>query len=428
MLGLYRALTIIGLPLIVFHLKRRAAQGLEDPARWNERRGQSDKLRPEGPLIWVHAASVGEAVSVLPLIARLRRDRPHLSVMLTTGTVTSAQLCADSLPDGAFHQYFPVDRPAWVRRFLDHWRPDAILWVESDFWPNALAEIRRRKIPTALVNARLSERSFQRWKKFPAAAKQILSSFQTCLAPDADQAKRLDVLNAGRIEITGNLKDAAVPLAADADELKWLKALIGDRPVWHAASTHPGEEAIARDVHIALKKDFPDLLTIVTPRHPNRGAEVAKLLSAGDLKVARRSLRHAIRAETDIYLADTMAEMGLLYRLSTIVFVGGSLTPHGGQNLREPAKLHSAVLHGPYVSNFTSVAAQLTAAGAARLVADGEALRMAVSALLSEPAAADAMAQAASQAVDQSESVLDAVAAALDPVLSHLDDAGDAPA
>lgn len=422
MLGLYRALTIIGAPLIILHLKRRAAQGLEDPARQNERRGLTGQPRPAAPLIWSHAASVGEAVSVLPLIERLLRDHPGIRVLLTTGTVTSANLCAQSLPEHAFHQYLPVDRPAWVRRFLDHWQPDAVLWLESDFWPNALAEIRRRKIPAALVNARISERSYRRWKRFPADARQVLSSFRVCLAPDAEQAEQLEKLQAGPIEITGNLKDAAAPLLADDEELKRLQAAIGWRPVWHAASTHRGEEIIAGLVHAALKKDFPGLLTIVTPRHPGRGAEVARALRGQGLKVARRSQDQEISGDTDIYVADTMAEMGLMYRLSTVVFVGGSLVPHGGQNLREPAKLHCAVLHGPHISNFLAVAAQLTAVGAARLVVDAEALRMAVNALLSEPAAADAMAEAASLAVDQSERVLDAVVAALAPVLDKLAD------
>jgi len=428
MLGLYRILTTVGLPVIAYQLRRRAALGLEDAGRRNERRGLTDKPRPEGPLVWTHAASVGEAVSVLPLIERLLHDRPEISVLLTTGTVTSANLCAEALPARAFHQYLPVDRPAWVRRFLDYWRPDAVVWVESDFWPNALQEIRTRDIPAALVNARMSARSYKRWQKFPADAKRVLSSFRVCLAPDEDQAAQLRVLGAGHVDITGNLKDAAAPLNADATELERLKALIGARPVWHAASTHPGEEDIAGEVHAALKAAFPDLLTIITPRHPTRGSGVAKALRTHGLTVAQRSLGQDIAADSDIYVADTMGELGLMYRLSTVVFVGGSLVPHGGQNLREPAKLHCAVLHGPHIFNFLNVAAQLTAVGAARLVADAEALRLAVNALLAEPAAADAMAEAASLAVDQSQSVLDAAATALEPVLKHLDDDVQTPA
>jgi len=427
MLGLYRALTVIGGPIILMQLMRRAAQGLEDPARKNERRGLSDRPRPPGPLIWSHAASVGEAVSVLPLIDRLLQDHPDASVLLTTGTVTSARLCAERLPERAFHQYVPVDRPAWVRRFLDHWHPDAILWVESEFWPNALQEIRKRRIPAALVNARMSDRSFRRWKKFPGDAQNVMSSFQTCLAPDADQAERLKNFHARRIEITGNLKDAATPLTANDDDLAQLQGMIGARPVWHAASTHDGEEQIAGEVHKELKSRFPDLLTVITPRHPDRGEAIARFLNTTNLKVARRSLGQEISADTDIYVADTLGEMGLLYRISTVVFVGGSLVPHGGQNLREPAKLHSAVLYGPHIFNFVGVAAQLSSVGAARLVADAEALRWAVNALLSEPAAATAMAEAASLAVDRSDVVLDATVAALEPVLKQLAEPDHAP-
>ena len=420
MFNLYRTLTSVGGPLISWHLARRAKKGKEDPARTSERRGVASLPRPSGSLIWLHAASVGESASVMPLIERLQRDMPEVNILLTTGTVTSARLCEQKLTGKACHQYVPVDRGAWVSRFLDHWKPDLALWVESEFWPNLLYQLKKRNTPAVLVNARMSVKSYDRWMKAPRTARKLLGCFDMCLAPDHTMADRLHDFDVDQITITGNLKDASPPLPADENELVDMAKSIGSRPVWIAASTHPGEEALAEHVHEHLLPDLPELLTIIAPRHPDRGDEIVQGLRQGGNDVAQRSRGDNITPHTEFYVADTMGELGLIYRLADVVFVGGSLVPHGGQNLREPARLRSAILHGPYISNFARVAEELGKAGAARQIDDEEALTRAVGALLMEPAAAEAMATEAANIVDHGDEVLDRTVAALEPWLTPL--------
>jgi len=420
MFGLYRTLTSLGGPLISWHLARRAGRGKEDPLRKAERKGISDKLRPDGKLVWFHAASVGESASVMPLIERLQEDMPDLNILLTTGTVTSDRLCEDRLTGKAFHQYVPVDRGAWVGRFLDHWKPDLALWVESEFWPNLLYQLKSRNIPTVLVNARMSVKSYARWMKAAKTARNLLGCFDLCLAPDHVMADRLRDFGVNRVTLTGNLKDASPPLPVDENELVILAKAIGSRPVWIAASTHPGEEGLAEHVHEHLTPDFPNILTIIAPRHPDRGTDIVQGLKQSGKNVAQRSLGDVVTEHTEFYVADTLGELGLIYRLATVVFVGGSLVPHGGQNLREPARLRSAILHGPHIANFARVASELGEVGAARQVDDDEALTRAVSALLSEPDAAEAMATRAGNIVDKSQNVLDQTVEALEPYLSQL--------
>ncbi|MBX9634576.1 MAG: 3-deoxy-D-manno-octulosonic acid transferase, partial [Magnetospirillum sp.] len=334
--GLYRALTILGGPLIGRYLNRRMARGKEDPARFGERLGQPGLPRPQGVLIWLHAASVGESLSLLPLVERLVA-RPGTHVLMTTGTVTSAQLMAERLPPGAIHQFVPVDRPAFVHAFLDHWHPDLVLWAESDFWPNLLDGIRRRAIPLVLVQGRISPKSFANWQRAPGFIRRILSAFTLCLGQTPGDAERLAALGAAKVACVGNLKMAVPPLPGDEAELARLRHAIGVRPLWLAASTHPGEEAAMARVHSALVARFPGLLTVIVPRHPHRGADIVDELSAMGLSVSLRSLGAGPMG--DIHIADTMGELGLFYRLAPIVFMGKSLGAQGGQNPFEPARL-----------------------------------------------------------------------------------------
>jgi 3-deoxy-D-manno-octulosonic-acid transferase len=380
--GLYRGLTIALGPLIALYLRGRRRRGKEDPERFAERQGRASRPRPEGPLIWIHTASVGELTSALPLMRCLLEQRAELTLLVTSGTVTSARLAADRLPPRAIHQFVPADRPDWVGRFLDHWRPDLALWVESELWPNLLGQSRARGIVTVLINARMSRRSFRRWQRLPGLIGPLLGGFALCLAQDQEQAERLRALGATKVEVSGSLKQAAEPLPAEAAELQRLRAATAGRPLWLAASTHDGEEAIAARVHGDLAAAHPGLLTIIVPRHPERGDELAAALTAGGLKLAQRSTGQRIEPATEIYLADTLGELGLFYRLSEIVFVGGSLTPRGCQNLLEPARLGAAVIHGPDIENFRVAAADLAAAGASTMVRDGGELGREVAALL----------------------------------------------
>jgi 3-deoxy-D-manno-octulosonic-acid transferase len=413
----YRRLTTACAPLIEAYLRRRLRKGKEDHLRFPERFGQAGRSRPAGPLVWFHAASVGESVSVLLLIDRMLAENEDLHVLMTTGTVTSAKLMGERLPDRAIHQYVPVDRPDAVQRFLDHWHPDLGIWVESEFWPNLIGESHDRGIPLVLINARMSEKSFRQWRMLPFVIRPMLSAFDLCVAQSAPDAGRLGTLGARDVVFMGNLKDAAPPLPADREKLDKLQKQIGGRPVWLAASTHPGEEAIVGRVHQGLTKRFPDLLTVIVPRHPERGRDIMTELRVAGLKIAVRSRTEPVIAGTDIYIADTLGELGLFYRLAPIAFVGNSLIPNGGHNPLEPARLDCAVLFGPHMFNFTDAVDALCAGDGAEVVADDRELQAAVERLLGDPALTERCAANAKQVAQAGHGVVDAVFDKLRPLL-----------
>jgi 3-deoxy-D-manno-octulosonic-acid transferase len=422
LLSLYRAGTTALGPVVALYLAHRMSRGKEDRDRFPERQGHASRARPPGPLVWVHAASIGEAVSMLALIDRLLVDRPSLSVLVTTGTVTSARLLAHRLPaDRAWHQYVPVDRPAYVRRFLDHWRPDLALWVESELWPNLISETDRRGVPLLLLNGRMSVRSFRGWQRMPGLIAPLLACFELCLAQDDIQAERLRGLGAAAATSVGDLKAAAAPLPYDENDLSRIAARVGDRPLWLAASTHEGEEAVAADVHRALMRERPELLTIIALRHPARADDVTRMLDQRGLNVARRSLDEPLDSSTDVYLVDTLGELGLFYRLAGIAFIGGSITPRGGHAPLEAALLDCAILRGPDMSNCAGIADGLDKGGATITVQDAAELTVAVRRLLNDPVERAARAATAAGIAAQNQAVLDAVLARIAPWLDRLD-------
>ena len=417
---LYQALTRPLAPIALVCLRRRRRNGKEDALRFCERQGIPGLPRPIDPLVWIHAASVGEATAVSSLIERLLHERPALGILVTTGTVASARLLEERLPPGARHQFVPVDLPHWVARFLDHWRPDLALWVESELWPNLVLATHARGIPMALVNGRLSARSHSRWRWWPGMIEPILGAFALCLAQDAQQAERLRSLGAQRVENVGDIKAAASALPVDRAELSRLRERIGPRPLWLAASTHAGEEEAAAAVHRGLAASHPGLLTIIAPRHPARADAIAEMLAAHGLRVARRARGEPIAGDIEVYLADTMGELGLYYSLAGIAFIGGSLAAKGGHNAFEAARLDCAVLHGPDMSNCAAMAAALAAAGAAETVANADGLARSVSALLGDPALRARRAAAGARAAAAGLGVLDAVLDRLAPWLDPL--------
>lgn len=425
MLGLYHmASTALG-PAIRIYLKRRLRRGKEDPLRAGEREGIASRPRPDGGVIWLHAASVGEAISALSLIERLIRDYPAAAVIVTTGTVTSAEIMQKRLPEGAIHQYVPVDRPAWVRRFLDHWRPDVALWMESEFWPNLLRAIAARDIPLILINARISPSSFKGWSRLPRTIARLLSCFTLCLAQSEKDAERLRALGAASVRTPGNLKFAAAPLPVDQGALIVMMDAIGQRPVWLAASTHDGEDQAVIDAHRALAGRHPNLLTIIVPRHPARGPSIEALAASAGLRVALRSAAPAIRPDTEIYIADTVGELGLFYRLSPVAFIGGTLIPHGGQNLLEAAKLGSAVIHGPHMTNFTEIADEMRIAGATETIEDSAGLAPALARLLDDPALHAHRIATASRVAEAKDGILDNVMRELAPFVAKIGNTPD---
>lgn len=388
MLRLYRSLTAIGAPLIRLLLRWRERTGKEDATRITERTGIAGLPRPGGRLIWIHAASIGEAMSALPLMQHLLNRQDDLHILISTGTLSSARIISEHLPARAVHQFVPLDHVPWVTKFLDHWRPDVAIWIESELWPNLILETARRGIPMALLNGRMSARSFKRWQLAPRSIKQLLNCFTVLLAHNEQSEAFFQSLGAADAVCVGDLKHTAEILDADPEELSRLITAIGERPAWLAASTHPGEEAVIKEVHARLCAQYPDLLTIIVPRHAPRGEQIKSLLNTGrhgNLSVACRSKGEMPSPQHAIYLADTMGEMGLLYRLTKVVFMGGSMVPHGGQNPLEPARLGCAILYGPHVGNFSDIFEGLTTAGAARKVFDASDLQVAVARLLRDP-------------------------------------------
>jgi 3-deoxy-D-manno-octulosonic-acid transferase len=416
-LALYRMATVLLGPAINAYLRRRLARGKEDGARFAERFGHASVPRPAGEVIWLHAASVGETVSVLPLIDGLIAARSAAFILVTSGSVTSAAIAGARLPAGAVHQYAPVDRPDAVGRFLDHWRPDIAVWVESELWPNLVRETHRRGIPMALINGRMSAHSFRRWRRLPFFIRPLLACFSFCAAQSQADADRFAALGARGVAYLGNLKQAAAPLQAPASDLESLREAFGGRPRWLAASTHPGEDEIVARVHRRLTREHPGLLTVLVPRHPDRGDDIATLLASQGLAVAQRSRGDIPDAGCDVFLGDSMGEMGLYYRLSDIVFIGGSLIEHGGQNPLEPARLDCALLAGPHMFNFAEPVADLAAAGALRTVTSDAELAQEVGRLLNDPALSRQRADAALRVAAENCDVVDALVARLTALL-----------
>lgn len=415
LLNVYKAATVLGYPLIAVCLAIRKAKGKEDLTRFPERMGYAGKPRPDGRLIWIHGASVGETLSALPLINKLSELYPAVRIMVTSGTLTSADLMAKRLPANAFHQFVPVDTPAAVKRFVDYWKPDAALWIESEFWPNLLSEIAAHKIPLILINGRVSDRSFERWRKFPAFCRELQGLFTKSFGQTDEDARRLQVLGAKDAACVGNLKFAAGDLPYDADEFAKLEKQIANRPCWIAASTHEGEEEQLAFVQNALKTK--NALMILAPRHPKRGDEIEKLLKPAGLSVARRSRGEDIAPDTAVYLADTIGEMGLFYRLAQIAFVGGSLVAFGGQNIIEPARLGKAVVCGKYMMNFKEIVAKAVAAGALTVVEDKKELAQTLDALFENEGILKSKRENARRFALNQADVLNRLTAALTPYL-----------
>ena len=330
-------------PFAPLLLSQRVGRGKEDRSRLSERLGIAGAARPPGKLVWLHGASVGESLAALPLIEKLLGN---MNVLVTSGTVTSARMMQARLPEGAIHQFVPLDLPKAVNRFLDHWRPDAGLFVESDLWPNLVLAAAARGVRLALVNARISARSAENWRYAPKTARALLQAFDAVLAQDEEIAARFRDLGARNVTVAGSLKADAPPLSCDESKLAALQAAIGGRPILLAAQTHPGEDETVLPAHDALRLRFPDLLTIIVPRHPERGSQIAML--CGTRAAKRRAAGEMPSAQTEIYIADTLGEMGLFYRLAPFCFIGGTLVPMGGHNPLEPANLSRAILAGPH--------------------------------------------------------------------------------
>lgn len=416
-LWLYRCLIQLLNPAIKIYLWQRVARNKEDPARVNEKLGYPSQSRPDGQLIWIHAASVGETVSIIPIIRVLLNDCTNMTVLLTTCSTTSATIAATISSERVIHQYAPLDGAKMVRRFLDHWHPDLGVIVESELWPNLILAAKRRGISLALVNARMSSRSYERWKNFPSIIRPLLDCFDLFVPQSEIDAGRYKTLGAKNVVYLGNLKKASGPLIAESEDIIELSTSISNRPTWIAASTHPKEEKILAAAHVALAKRHPQLLTILIPRHADRGSEIAKNLSSMNIKVAQRSKEKKPHGDTEIFIGDSIGEMGLYYRIARIVFIGGSLVKHGGHNPLEPARLDNALISGPYMYNFEDISSELKKAKAIKIVDGISNLIEEVENLLSDPSLIEERASAAKLLAGENLNIATALVGELRPMM-----------
>ncbi len=408
----YRVATTLALPFAFRKVAGRLREFNVSEHRLRERLGHATQDRPDGQLVWFHAASVGESLAALTLMAKLSSRLPQVQFLLTSGTATSAEMAAKRMPNNCRHQYAPLDASGPVRRFLKHWRPDAGIFVESELWPLTLTAARKSGARLALVNARMSPRSIRRWQKRAPTARYVLDQFSLYLAQNARMADDLRAIGASpeRLRPGGNLKAAAAPLPVDQHLLDETRAALNARPVWIASSTHAGEEEQVLAAHLELLKTNPDLCLILAPRHPDRGDDVEALIHAADLGSARRSKAQALQADTQVYLADTLGEVGTWYALSPIVFLGGSLGPIGGHNPFEVAQSGAAVITGPGYHNFTETFPALESAGGAVEIHESHGLAQAVQHWLDDPAALDQARKSAADFAAEKAAQLEGVA------------------
>lgn len=417
-LRMYRRLSGLAAPLAGAVIARRLKRGKEDPARIGERRGIASIARPPGPLIWIHGASVGEVLAAAELIERLRAL--NVRILLTSGTVTSADIVERRFPPDVIHQYVPFDSPQYVMAFLDHWQPGLALFIESDIWPNLVLSSAERRIPMVVINGRMSQRSFPRWLKFRGTISALLECFDLCLAQSDLDGERFTALGCSNVVTTGNLKLDVQGPPADSGKLEQLRSALQRRLIFVAASTHPGEDEIILDAHRRLSGQFPSLLSVIVPRHPNRGIAIARMLTSSGMQVALRSQDELPSSATDIYVADTMGELGLFYRLAPVVFMGGSLVAHGGQNPIEAVKLGAAILHGPHVFNFTEIYETLDKAGGAIRAETEEDFVKVLGYFLANPIARQRTIGAAEQVLDRLGGALEKTLGSLEPYLLQL--------
>ena len=352
LLKIYKIFSYILILFVPLYLNNRIKLKKEIKERINERYGNAVIKRKKGKLIWIHTASIGESLAVIPVINELEKNNRIDQILVTTGTVTSAKILENRLKGKAFHQFIPLDIPIYVERFLDHWKPVLAVFVESEIWPNFIAGIKNRKTRLMILNGRMTIKSFNNWSKFKLLSSKIFSEFDYCCAQNSDSAFFYEKLGIRDTICTGNLKFSVKPEKIDNNKLSDIKKLIGKRKIFLGASTHSGEEDIIANVTSKIRKEHEDLLSVIVPRHPNRNKFFTKNKK---IKYALRSKSEEIKSKTDVYIADTVGELNLFYKIADFVFIGGSLVGHGGQNPIESAFVGKKILHGPNIQNFVDV-------------------------------------------------------------------------
>ncbi|WP_417452920.1 3-deoxy-D-manno-octulosonic acid transferase [Kiloniella sp.] len=409
-MGIYSSVATVMTPLVKYHLAKRITRGKEHPTRYTEKLGHASLAKPKEKLMWIHGASVGESLSMLPLLETFHKLQPDLKFLVTTGTATSARLMEERLPAYAMHQFVPLDLPLAIERFLKTWRPDIALIIESELWPNMIFRTKSHGIPLILLNGRMSQKSAKSWTRASFFIRDLLKQFDLILAQSSTDARRFSELGAPHVKKQSNLKFAAAPLTYNQDHFEELSSSIGARPVWFASSTHRGEEAFLAEAHEKLKSKFPNLLCIIAPRHPERGPEILNEFQGKDLTVSLRSEGTDIIEDTSIYLADTLGELGLFYALSPVVIIGGSLLRKGGQNLLEPARQNCAIICGPEMQNFEEICNEMVDNHAVVKLSEPEDITEQLEVLLSDKSFQQRLAQKAAAYVKDRGQEINAVA------------------
>lgn len=416
LLSTWIALTRLAGPVGSAIVSVRRRRGKEDPTRSSERLGHASASRPTGPLIWVHAVSVGEAMAAMPVIDRLTAEGKN--VLVTTVTTTSAALVGHRLRAGLIHQFAPLDLAGPVDRFLDHWRPDLAVFVESEIWPVSIGRLADHGIPLVIANARLSPRSFRGWKRAAPAARAVFGRMSLVLAQSDDDGRRFSALGAPDVATFGNIKfDAGLPDVGVID-LDALRQGIGKRPVVLAASTHPGEDEVVLTAFLKLKEERPETVLVIVPRHPVRGSDIAMLSEAAGLETRRRGADELPDSATEVYVADTLGELGAFFRLADVVLMGGTFIDGiGGHNLIEPARLGTAVVSGPYYSNWLDIYRAFIEADGLKVVETPDELADAALSLISDTALRSAQAAAGERVVAGSAGAVEKTIKAIIPLM-----------
>ena len=416
---LYTLILCMLMPVVLGRLIWRGWRNREYWRRWGERFGRFPSPEMNSP-IWIHAVSVGEVRAAQPLVREIKQRWPAIPLLVTTTTPTGSEQVKALFGESVLHTYLPYDLPGPVKRFLDGAQPRLALIMETELWPNLFHGCASRKIPIIIANARLSARSLRGYRRVSSLIRETLRSIYLVAAQGEQDAERFRQLGmeADRIRVTGSMKfDQPLPegLQKHAGELR--RRLGEKRMLWIAASTHQGEEEQILDAFRQVRREHPDCLLMLVPRHPERFGRVAELCSRAGFRVVRRSSGRPCDQDVDIFLGDTMGELMLFYAASDVAFVGGSLVPTGGHNMLEPAALGKPVIAGPHLFNFTEIAAAMERAGALCRVADGAELAEVTSRLLSSPEERAGMGEAGRRLVQQNRGALQRVLDLVRPCL-----------
>ena len=355
MLNLYRLLINLVLLISPLIIILRLIKKKEHPIRFKEKFCFFPIKRGNGKLIWFHGSSVGEIISIIPLVEKLEKNKSIKKILITSSTLSSSKVLTKFKLKKTVHQFFPIDANFLTKKFLDYWNPAIAIFVESEIWPNMLINVKKKSIPLVLLNARITKESYKKWKMISLLSRYLFESFDISFPQNYETKKYLNSLGAKKIKFLGNLKFSESKTQKNIALNKNIEKIFKSRKIWCAASTHNGEEKICADAHKKLKKKYKKLLTVIIPRHVHRVNNIYKEVNDMGFKIQIHSKKNKIKKDTDIYLVDTYGETKSFFKICNTVFLGGSIVNHGGQNPLEPARFGCKILHGPNIHNFTEV-------------------------------------------------------------------------